>query len=273
MAARFADAVRDAVAAGSFAAERRGQSWTALTVFAAEGTASSWETIREGRGDLRLRNPILHKDMNLAQRVARELSEASGVMSSRATLWARDLEIRFDPDATSAVTLARAAEDAFERALRPELDRVTVEEPGLPAVVKGPKRLGYMLLAGGSFSLTVVGLVVPGVPTVPFLLATSYYLARSSPTLNGMLLRSRFFGPILDDLERWGGLRRINKIKLVALTLAVGGVTLVLIGPPLAVIVVMFGVASAGVYVVAKMPGVPSQSQRPALSDPQPTLA
>ena len=39
--------------------------------------------------------------------------------------------------------------------------------------------------------MTFVGLVVPGIPTVPFLLASSYYLARSSRTLHKRLLESR----------------------------------------------------------------------------------
>ena len=34
--------------------------------------------------------------------------------------------------------------------------------------------LMYMALAGGAFSITLVGLVVPGIPTVPILLATSF---------------------------------------------------------------------------------------------------
>ena len=40
--------------------------------------------------------------------------------------------------------------------------------------------------------MTLVGLVVPGIPTVPFLLATSFYLARSSPSMNERLAGRRF---------------------------------------------------------------------------------
>ena len=47
-------------------------------------------------------------------------------------------------------------------------------------VATGAKRVGYLVLAGGAFAMTLVALVVPGIPTVPFLLATSYCLARSS---------------------------------------------------------------------------------------------
>jgi uncharacterized membrane protein YbaN (DUF454 family) len=116
-----------------------------------------------------------------------------------------------------------------------------------------------LVLAAGSFALTVVGVVVPIVPTVPFLMATSYYLVRASPALNRRLLRSRFFGPILEDLQTWGGLRPINKMKLVGLALMFGVLTIVLIGPPVVVLVIMAGVYSATIYFIVRMPGVPKE--------------
>jgi hypothetical protein len=263
MADRFAESAREAVSTGrEDATSARGREWTALAVFPAGEATSSWETIREGQGDVQLRNPILRKDAGLARRVARELSDSPGIESCRATPWGRDLEIRFDPGVTSSVALASAAEDALRRALRPALDESTAEEPGTPAVASGLRRAWYMAMAGGSFTLTLVGLVIPGVPTVPFLLATSYYLVRSSPTLNRALLRSRFFGPILADLETGGGLRRINKIKLIGLTLVVSVVALVVIGPPLVWLLVMFAIASGSIYAITRLPGIPSRSGR-----------
>lgn len=263
MAECFTRAVRAAVAEEP-ADARRGfeRGWTALSVFPHGKTVSTWETIREGEGEVRLRNRIVNKDSGLARRVAHELAHAPGVNSCRTAFWTRELDVRFDPATTSPGRLVAAAEEAFQQTLRPALDRSTVEEPAPPAMATGLRRLWYVGLAGGSFALTLVGLVVPGVPTVPFLLATSYYLVRSSPRLNALLLKSRFFGPILDDLQHWGGLRRINKIKLGALTLVVSAVTIVVAGPPLVLLVVMFAVASASLYAISRLPGVPSRARR-----------
>jgi uncharacterized membrane protein YbaN (DUF454 family) len=270
MAGRFAAAVHQAIPegpGGSGPARRPG--WVALTVFPSGDSASVWETAREARGELRLRNPILRKDLGLARRVARDLSGAPGVASCRATLWGRDLEVRFDPDVTSTGPVVAAAEAAFRKILRPALDQSTAEYPAPPAVATGLRRAWYLALAGGSFGLTVVGLAVPGVPTVPFLMSTSYYLVRSSPRLNARLLRSRFFGPILTDLEKWGGLRRINKVRLIALTLLVSLVTVVLVGPPLVLLLIMAAVASGSAYGITRLPGIPSQAARA----PSPTVA
>ena len=67
-----------------------------------------------------------------------------------------------------------------------------------------------------------------GVPTVPFLLATSYYLARSSPGLNERLRRTAFFGPILREWEGHRALSLASKGKLIGLTATTVVVTVVL---------------------------------------------
>ena len=69
--------------------------------------------------------------------------------------------------------------------------------------------------------MTVVGLIVPGIPTVPFLLLSSYGFARSSPRINHWLRETRFFGPILIEWEQHGGLSRSSKKKLIGLTVVI----------------------------------------------------
>lgn len=270
MAGRFEEAVRTAIARDQVAGspDHRQPDWTSLMVFSPEEGGSTWETTREGQGSLRLRHRALLDKRGLARQVARGLADVPGIDLSRATIWGRDLEVRFDPERVTPVAVLLAAEGAYRRAIRPASERREGLEESTPAVVTGPRRLWYLALAGGSFGLTVVGLVVPGIPTVPFLLATSYYLARSSPALNRRLLRSKFFGPILADLERDGGLRRINKIKLIGFTLAVGVVTLVLVGPSLPILLVMAAGISASLYAITRIrdiPAGPDPVHRPGL--------
>jgi uncharacterized protein len=85
--------------------------------------------------------------------------------------------------------------------------------------VAGPKRVVFMALAGLFFVLGALGAVLPVLPTTPFLLLTSYFLARSSPRLNRWLLASRFFGPILRDWQQLGGVRPDVKVKAVMIVL------------------------------------------------------
>ena len=116
-------------------------------------------------------------------------------------------------------------------------------------------------MAGGAFTMTLVGLVVPGVPTVPFLLTTSYYLARSSPALNERLRRTAFFGPILQEWEGHGALSLTSKGKLIGLTATIVVVTVVLAPlTPLALSLILL-ISSLSVYGVARMPALTRDGQ------------
>lgn len=88
-----------------------------------------------------------------------------------------------------------------------------------PQPVTGPKRIVFMTLAGLFFVLGALGAVLPVLPTTPFLLLTSYFLARTSPRLNRWLLASRFFGPILRDWQQLGGVRPDVKVKAIIIVL------------------------------------------------------
>src|SRR5262245_62083179 len=128
----------------------------------------------------------------------------------------------------------------------------------------GVRRLAYLTLAGGSFVMSVIGVIVPGIPTVPFVILTSYFLVRSSPTLNERLLRSRLFGPMLRDWQKYGAVRpRVKWISIgVTLVILVAGIVLAEIsGPLLAVVLAM---AAFGIYLILRLP---------TLKEPQSSVA
>ena len=79
------------------------------------------------------------------------------------------------------------------------------------------KRLTFIALAGVFLALGLIGVVLPGLPTTPFLLLTSYFLLRAWPSMNERLLRSRVLGGILRDWQHRGGVRRRVKLKAIAL--------------------------------------------------------
>ena len=120
-----------------------------------------------------------------------------------------------------------------------------------------------MAIAGGTFTVTLVRLVVPGVPTVPFLLATSYYLARSSPALNAAPTDS-VLRPILQEWEGHRGLGLASKGRLMGSAPPV--VVTVVLAPltPLALSLILL-ISSLSVYGVRRMPTL-ANTGRPALA-------
>lgn len=81
-----------------------------------------------------------------------------------------------------------------------------------------------LLVAAGVLSLVLgtLGLVLPVLPTTPFILLAAACFARSSARFHAMLLRSRLFGPLITEWEQHRSLPRRTKlwaITLMSLTL------------------------------------------------------
>lgn len=97
--------------------------------------------------------------------------------------------------------------------------------------------------------LGVVGIVVPGLPTTPLLLAASWLFFRSSTRLWQWLIDSRL-GVYIRDYQRRGGMRRGSKVMVVVLMASMVASSIIFFIPnPLVDWIV--GVAGAvGCYVV-----------------------
>ena len=123
-----------------------------------------------------------------------------------------------------------------------------------PRVVRGLKRICYLAGASLFFTLGVLGAILPGLPATPFLLLTSYFLLRTSPKLHSRLLRSRLFGPILNDWQVNGGLRQ--HIKLKAIGCVAIAVSLTIAFSPLSLWpkILVGLLACVGISVIVKLP-------------------
>lgn len=134
------------------------------------------------------------------------------------------------------------------------------------------KRAVHLALAALFFALAVIGVVLPVVPTTPFLLLCSYFLARSSPRLQRRLQRSRVFGPFLRDWHERGGVRKPVKVWAIACVVTVVGVTLWLSTLPLLARSGLVVLAATGIVVILRVPTAATetveQSPRAVDSDP-----
>ena len=65
-------------------------------------------------------------------------------------------------------------------------------------------RWAWWLLAYAALGLGLVGIFVPGLPTVPFILLSAFAAARGSTRLEQQLLDDPRFGPLIRDWQRDG---------------------------------------------------------------------
>ena len=81
-------------------------------------------------------------------------------------------------------------------------------------------RIFWALFGLLSVSLGVIGIVVPLLPTVPFILLAAFCFARSSERLHAWLLTHPRFGPMIDDWNTRGAInprvKRISTLSVVA---------------------------------------------------------
>lgn len=101
---------------------------------------------------------------------------------------------------------------------------------GTEATARPFVRVVLVGIGTASLALAVIGLVLPVLPSTPFVLLSAACYARASERLHRGLLRNRYFGPAI---ERWQTSRTISPrakwtaIPLVALT--IGGSTVLFI--------------------------------------------
>ncbi len=89
----------------------------------------------------------------------------------------------------------------------------------------------YLYLIGGSLALVLgtVGMVIPILPTTPFLLLSAFCFLRSSPRLHRWIMRHRFFGPYIYCYSSFRAIDRKVKIHTIALLWATLGISIIFV--------------------------------------------
>jgi len=130
----------------------------------------------------------------------------------------------------------------------------------------------WLYVATGTFflGLGIAGIVLPLVPTTPFLLIASYFYLRSSPRLHNWLQNTRLFGPFLRDWERYHGVRPRVKVVAVVVVLATVTASFLAGGVPQYARGVLVVAAAIGLTVVARLRTIRDDAmpeERPSLLD------
>lgn len=97
--------------------------------------------------------------------------------------------------------------------------------------VPWPVRWALVALAIVSLALAVLGLFLPLVPTVPFVLLAAWAAARGSPRLAGWMERHRWMGPHIVSWRNGGVVRRSAKWTASAL-MGLSAITMLLVLHP-----------------------------------------
>ncbi|MBF0977759.1 MAG: YbaN family protein [Atopobium sp.] len=95
------------------------------------------------------------------------------------------------------------------------------------------KRVAFMALGCISLTLAVLGVVLPILPTVPFLALAAFCFAKSSDRLNNWLINTKFYQNNLADFKAGKGMTVKTKVRIlttVTLVMAVGLIVMLMKG-------------------------------------------
>ncbi|WP_233347775.1 YbaN family protein [Hyphobacterium indicum] len=119
-------------------------------------------------------------------------------------------------------------------------------------MIRHSVRIFWALLGCSALALGVLGIVLPLLPTTPFILLAAYSFARSSKPVYDWLLRHRIFGPLIENWRRYGAISRRAKILGLASLIAVFAISLQLGAPPHAVLIQAVILPLCGLFVMSR---------------------
>lgn len=112
----------------------------------------------------------------------------------------------------------------------PETD---LPKPAATPLAPGPLRW-FLFLAGWLFvGLAVAGVVLPVLPTTPFLLLAAACFSRSSERFHAWLMDNRLFGPLIRDWQEHRAIRtRARWSGIVAIVVVIGSSVVFFVAHP-----------------------------------------
>jgi uncharacterized membrane protein YbaN (DUF454 family) len=170
--------------------------------------------------------------------------------------------LEYNPDCRTTEHFSRNSDDTelaamCERNEHPAATKIPV--------ATGVQRVIFLVAAGVFFALGAAGVLLPGLPTTPFLLLTSFFLLRSSPALNQRLYNSQFLGPILRDWQEHRGVRHSVKIRAIALVVVLLAASIYLGNMPLPLAIAVLALGGVGLMVIALLPTVLTANDHAAI--------
>ena len=124
--------------------------------------------------------------------------------------------------------------------------------------------LGVVLLVIGG-----VGVVLPLLPTTPFVLAAAGCFAKSSPRMHAWLLANRVFGPVIVNWEKKQCVSLKVKATALSMMIVAGGASILFFVPPGLPRLAGLALIAAGCVVVMRLKTCPGAESSGAAEEVQ----
>jgi uncharacterized membrane protein YbaN (DUF454 family) len=113
-------------------------------------------------------------------------------------------------------------------------------------------RFIWLLTGLAALAIGAVGVVLPLLPTTPFLLVAAFAFARSSERMNRWLREHRVFGSLIDNWHRDGSIDPKSKQMAITVIVATPVVTWLLDVPPWVVACQIVVLSAVAVFILTR---------------------
>ncbi len=120
--------------------------------------------------------------------------------------------------------------------------------------VSKPLRIVLIFVGILALALGIIGIFLPVMPTVPFVLLAAACFSRASTRMHRWLLQLPFAGKVIDDYEKGRGVSR--RTKLAALLMLWTGMTIsaIVLAPKPAVLALLAMLAVGTTIIIVRLP-------------------
>lgn len=110
----------------------------------------------------------------------------------------------------------------------------------------------WLLLGLASTAAGLAGIVLPLVPTTPFLLLAAYCFARSSPVLHNWLVTHPTLGKPIDDWQRHRAISRRTKVASITVMAAAYAGSVIAGFPPWILLLQALVLVAVGGFILSR---------------------
>lgn len=113
-------------------------------------------------------------------------------------------------------------------------------------------RLAWLTIGFFSLVLGGAGVLLPLLPTTPFVLVAAFAFAKSSNRLHRWLLEHNVFGPLIDNWRRDGAISRSTKIVSILSMVAIFIISLLLSVPTHVIVIQAVVLGACAVFILTR---------------------
>lgn len=117
------------------------------------------------------------------------------------------------------------------------------------------RRVVWFCIALLALAVGALGVVLPVLPTTPFVILAAFAFGKSSPRLEAWLLNHKVFGPLIRDWRAYGAIPPRAKTIAIAMMAAAFGLSLLLGVRPLVLGIQAMCLSAAALFIITRPSG------------------